>query len=123
MSTTEHPYYSTVKSPIGELFLAGDGDSLGILYMADAKDYSAAYDGRTLDKQALTPAIEQLEAYFAGDLTEFNLKLSPVGTEFQREVWSALETIPYGETRSYGEIAAQIGKPKASRAVGMANNK
>jgi methylated-DNA-[protein]-cysteine S-methyltransferase len=123
MDEIEHPYYATVQSPIGELFLAGDGDALGILYMSDANDYSDAYAGRTRDEAALRPVIDQLRAYFAGDLQQFDLRLSPSGTEFQREVWDALNTIPYGETRSYGEIAAQIGKPKAARAVGMANNR
>ena len=123
MPATDHPYYATVDSPIGELFLAGDGESLGILYMSDAKDYSHAYEGRTEDVAALQPAIDQLAAYFAGDRREFDLKLNPAGTDFQRDVWNALSAIPYGETRSYGEIAAQVGKPRAARAVGMANNR
>ena len=66
-------------------------------------------------------AVEQLEAYFAGERREFDLELEPVGTNFQRRVWEALLTIPYGETRSYGQIAEQIGSPGASRAVGLAN--
>ena len=65
--------------------------------------------------------VAQLEAYFAGELTTFNVDLELAGTEFQRRVWAALQTIPYGETRSYGQIADQIGSPSASRAVGMAN--
>jgi len=60
---------------------------------------------------------------FAGSLTEFDVELDLVGTEFQRRVWAALQTIPYGETRSYGEIAEQIGSPGASRAVGLANGR
>jgi methylated-DNA-[protein]-cysteine S-methyltransferase len=67
--------------------------------------------------------VEQLNSYFAGELTEFQLDLELVGTQFQRRVWSALQTIPYGETRTYGEIAAQIGSPTAARAVGMANGR
>ena len=67
---------------------------------------------------AFPEAVEQLEAYFAGDRTEFDLELDLVGTAFQRRVWEALLTIPYGETRSYGEIAPQIGSPGAFRAVG-----
>jgi methylated-DNA-[protein]-cysteine S-methyltransferase len=65
----------------------------------------------------------QLAEYFDGKRKTFNLPLAPEGTEFQKSVWQALQTIPFGETRSYGEIAAQIGKPQASRAVGMANNR
>ena len=76
---------------------------------------------------AETPLIKKAEAqlseYFAGKRTKFNLPLAPSGTEFQRAAWRALETIPFGETRCYGDIAAQIGKPKACRAVGMANNR
>ena len=66
-------------------------------------------------------AAEQLEAYFAGELTAFDVPLDMRGTAFQRQVWEALLAIPYGETRSYGEIAAAIGAPTASRAVGAAN--
>jgi methylated-DNA-[protein]-cysteine S-methyltransferase len=123
MSNIEHPYYSTVPSPIGELFVAGDGESLGILYMNDANDYSHAYDGRTLDKQALQPVADQLDAYFAGERQDFDIKLNPAGTPFQRSVWNALTEIPYGETRTYGEIAAAVGQPQAARAVGTANNR
>jgi methylated-DNA-[protein]-cysteine S-methyltransferase len=68
-------------------------------------------------------AVAQLEAYFAGELTEFELDLHLAGTEFQRRVWSALLTIPYGQTRSYGEIAEQIGALGAFRAVGLANGR
>ena len=65
----------------------------------------------------------QLEEYFAGKRKNFYLPLAPKGTEFQQKVWKALTEIPYGKTRTYGEIAAVIGNPKAARAVGMANNK
>ena len=66
---------------------------------------------------------KQLDEYFAGERKTFDLPLSPKGTEFQQKVWQALMEIPYGETRTYGEIAERVGNPKASRAVGMANNK
>jgi len=76
---------------------------------------------------AETPLIKkaaaQLKEYFAGKRAEFDLPLDPAGTEFQRAVWRALQTIPFGETCSYGDIALQIGNPKACRAVGMANNR
>ncbi|MBR3910167.1 MAG: methylated-DNA--[Anaerotignum sp.] len=66
---------------------------------------------------------KQLEEYFAGKRKTFDLPLVPKGTEFQQKVWKALQEIPYGETRTYGEIAAAVGNPKGARAVGMANNK
>ena len=66
---------------------------------------------------------KQLDEYFAGNRKIFDLPLAPKGTEFQQKVWNALTEIPYGKTRTYGEIAAAIGNPKAARAVGMANNK
>jgi methylated-DNA-[protein]-cysteine S-methyltransferase len=72
---------------------------------------------------AFTDVVEQLDAYFAGELTEFDVELDMPGTDFQQRVWSALRAIPYGETRTYGEIAAQIGAPGASRAVGLANGR
>ena len=71
----------------------------------------------------LAKAFAELEEYFRGERRAFDLPLNLTGTEFQKKVWAALQGIPYGETRSYGEIAAQVGNPKASRAVGMANNK
>lgn len=66
---------------------------------------------------------KQLDEYFAGERKAFDLPLAPKGTDFQQKVWQALTEIPYGETRTYGEIAARVGNPKAARAVGMANNK
>jgi len=66
---------------------------------------------------------KQLEEYFAGKRKTFDLPLAPRGTDFQQRVWKALQEIPYGETRTYGEIAAAVGNPKAARAVGMANNR
>lgn len=71
----------------------------------------------------LREAKAQLDAYFAGHLKEFSLPLSPKGTDFQQKIWGLLQTIPYGVTRTYGEIAALSGDPKACRAVGMANNR
>lgn len=72
---------------------------------------------------AIQETIRQLEEYFEGKRQEFDLPLAPAGTPFQKKVWAALQTIPYGETRTYGQIACQIGNPKACRAVGMANHR
>lgn len=81
-------------------------------------------EGSALSPTALTnEAATQLMEYFAGKRRTFSLPLAPKGTPFQKEVWQALSSIPYGQTRSYADIAAQVGRPKAFRAVGMANNR
>lgn len=77
----------------------------------------------TAEGKILRQAIRQLEEYFSGKRTEFELPVAYSGTDFQVRVWEGLRTIPYGETRSYSEIAVQIGNPNAARAVGNANNK
>ncbi|MGV0994214.1 MAG: methylated-DNA--[protein]-cysteine S-methyltransferase [Mycobacterium sp.] len=115
--------YRTIDSPVGPLTLAGHGSTLMHLRMADQTHEPDRSNWAPAGTDAFADAVEQLDAYFAGSLTEFDVDLELVGTEFQRRVWAALQTIPYGETRSYGEIAEQIGSPAASRAVGMANGR
>jgi methylated-DNA-[protein]-cysteine S-methyltransferase len=113
----KNTFYTQMPSPIGPLQLLGDEHALQGLYMH-------AYDPPDHWREASEPfadAIEQLEQYFAGERVEFDLPLDMRGTDFQRNVWEALLTIPYGETRSYGEIAKQIGRPDRARAVGAAN--
>jgi methylated-DNA-[protein]-cysteine S-methyltransferase len=112
--------FRTVDSPVGTLTLAGKRGRLMHLRMVD-QTYEPSHNGWEPDEEAFPDAVEQLEAYFAGDRIDFDLDLNLVGTAFQRRVWEALLTIPYGETRSYGEIAQQIGSPTAFRAVGLAN--
>lgn len=112
--------YRIVDSPIGALTLAGQGERLMHLRMID-QTYEPSREGWERDDTAFPDAAEQLAAYFAGDCTDFVVAMELVGTAFQRRVWEALLTIPYGQTRSYGEIARQIGAPGASRAVGLAN--
>jgi methylated-DNA-[protein]-cysteine S-methyltransferase len=112
--------YRTIDSPIGLLTLAGRGSVLTNLRMVD-QTYEPSRTGWSRDPGAFSTAVDQLEAYFAGELTDFDIELDLRGTEFQQRVWKALLTIPYGETRSYGEIAEQIGAPGAARAVGLAN--
>jgi methylated-DNA-[protein]-cysteine S-methyltransferase len=112
--------YRIVDSPVGTLTLAGRDDRLRHLRMVD-QTYEPSHEGWMADDSAFADAVAQLEAYFAGELIEFELDLELMGTDFQRRVWAALLTIPYGETRSYGEIALQIGSPGGSRAVGLAN--
>lgn len=112
--------YRTMDSPVGLLTLAGRDGRLMHLRMVD-QTYEPSREGWERDDAAFPDAVDQLTAYFAGDLTEFDLELDMVGTQFQRRVWEALLTIPYGETCSYGEIARRIGSPSGSRAVGLAN--
>ncbi|OSC41096.1 methylated-DNA--[protein]-cysteine S-methyltransferase [Mycobacterium decipiens] len=115
-------HYRRIESPIGPLTLAGHGCALTNLRMAD-QTYEPSRVGWTQHDEVFADAVDQLEAYFAGERTEFDVELDLRGTEFQRRVWKALLTIPYGETRSYGEIAEQIGAPGAARAVGLANGR
>jgi len=115
-------HYRTIDSPIGLLTLAGRGTVLTNLRMVD-QTYEPSRAHWTLDGTAFADAVEQLGAYFAGELSDFDVELDMRGTEFQRRVWQALLTIPYGETRSYGEIAEQVGAPGAARAVGLANGR
>ncbi|EKF25711.1 methylated-DNA-[]-cysteine S-methyltransferase family protein [Mycolicibacterium hassiacum DSM 44199] len=109
-----------IDSPIGPLTLAGVDGRLRHLRMVD-QTHEPSREHWQPDDTVFPDVVDQLDAYFAGDLKEFDVALDLVGTAFQRKVWAALLTIPYGETRSYGEIARQIGSPGASRAVGLAN--
>jgi methylated-DNA-[protein]-cysteine S-methyltransferase len=114
-------HYRTIDSPIGLLTLAGQDSVLTHLRMVD-QTYEPSRAGWTPNHEAFAGAVDQLNAYFAGELTEFDVALDLRGTEFQRRVWNALLEIPFGETRTYGEIAAEIGAvPGAARAVGLAN--
>ncbi|MDP9164955.1 MAG: methylated-DNA--[protein]-cysteine S-methyltransferase [Actinomycetota bacterium] len=109
-----------IDSPIGPLTLAGVNGRLRHLRMVD-QTYEPSRTGWLVDDESFSAVVEQLEDYFAGRLLDFDLDVEMIGTEFQRRVWQALLTIPYGETRSYGQIAQQIGSAGASRAVGLAN--
>jgi methylated-DNA-[protein]-cysteine S-methyltransferase len=121
-------WYTTMPSPVDELLLTGDGGALTGLHMVGSRHEPAGPPDRRgadwrRDDRMFATAIGQLAAYFAGELTDFDLRLTPSGTEFQRRVWAGLRTIPYGETTSYGELAAQLGNAGASRAVGLANGR
>lgn len=115
--------YRVIDSPVGPLTLAGDGSTLLHLRMSDQSHEPDRSGWEPGGDGIFEDVTEQLEAYFAGSLRAFDIDLDLVGTEFQRRVWAALRTIPYGETRSYGQIAEQIGSPGASRAVGLANGR
>jgi methylated-DNA-[protein]-cysteine S-methyltransferase len=120
--TTMTIRYRMIESPVGPLTLAGDDEALTNLRMED-QAHPPARTGWEPDPHAFADAAAQLDAYFAGDLREFDLPLRLEGTPFQQRVWAALREIPYGETWSYGKLAAHIGQPSASRAVGLANGR
>ena len=106
----------SVETPIGRLWLATTDGGLGsIAFHGPA--------GATSDDALLREAEEQLSAYFAGELTRFELPLAPRGTEFQRRVWDAVAAVPYGTTTTYSRLAASISRPRATRAVGAANGR
>jgi methylated-DNA-[protein]-cysteine S-methyltransferase len=118
-------YFTFYESPIQTLRLVSDGRSLIGLYMMSEKHLLTPQIDWVED-ESIAPFLEakqQLTAYFAGNSTEFDVPLQMQGTIFQQRVWEALETIPYGTTMSYGELAQQMGQPKASRAVGLANGR
>jgi len=115
--------YRYIDSPIGEILLAGDQAGLRFIGFPDGKGRLVPERDWTEDHSAFADAKSQLDEYFAGQRTEFRLKLAPNGTAFQLRVLEALQAIPYGETRSYRDIAESIGRPKAVRAVGAANGR
>ncbi|MFD9601322.1 methylated-DNA--[protein]-cysteine S-methyltransferase [Streptomyces sp. NPDC059970] len=115
--------HTVVDSPYGPLTLVAADGVLAGLYMTDQRHRPPEETFGDLDPRPFTETIRQLDAYFAGELREFDLPLHLDGTPFQRSVWAQLQLIPYGETRSYGELAEFLGKPGASRAVGLAKGK
>lgn len=114
-------YYSELESSVGMLLLRGDGEALTGMYMQKQRYRPPLPDHYTRDDKKFRAAREQLAAYFAGKLLDFDLELKPEGTGFQRTVWKALLDIPYGATESYGSLAKRIGHDGGARAVGLAN--
>ncbi|GAA0246177.1 methylated-DNA--[protein]-cysteine S-methyltransferase [Actinomadura nitritigenes] len=120
------PTHVVVDSPVGPLTLVAIDGALCGLYMVNQRhrppqeSFGAPGDPGA---EPFAATAEQLAAYFAGELTAFDLPLDLRGTPFQGRVWAALQEIPYGETTTYGELAVELGKPSASRAVGLANGK
>jgi methylated-DNA-[protein]-cysteine S-methyltransferase len=112
-----------MDSPVGPLTLVATDGVLSGVYMVEQRHRPMAELFGPRDDSNSHDAIEQLTAYFAGDLKEFDVPLTMAGTDFQRRVWTELRAIPYGETISYGELAERMGRPTASRAVGMANGR
>ncbi len=116
--------HTVIDSPYGPLTLVADDGVLCGLYMTGQRHRPPEETfGDRDDLPAFGEAADQLKAYFAGELKQFTLELRLHGTPFQRSVWDQLRKIPYGETRSYGDLAGILGNPTASRAVGLANGR
>ncbi|MER5870194.1 methylated-DNA--[protein]-cysteine S-methyltransferase [Streptomyces sp. NPDC002044] len=125
-SSTSGKQHTVVDSPYGPLTLVASDGVLSGLYMTEQRHRPAeeSFGERVAAGEEPFPeVVRQLAAYFAGELTAFDLPLRLEGTAFQRSVWDQLVRIPYGETWSYGRLADRLGKPNASRAVGLANGK
>ncbi|MGY0019694.1 methylated-DNA--[protein]-cysteine S-methyltransferase [Streptomyces sp. cg35] len=119
----ERKQHTVIDSPCGPLTLVATDGTLSGLYMTEQRHRPAEETFGERDARPFGAAIDQLEAYFQKELKEFDLPLALHGTPFQRSVWQQLRRIPYGETRTYGELAEALGSPGASRAVGLANGK
>ena len=108
--------YTTMESPVGELLLAGrqrdGGVSLTSVTMAGSRNAPTVQDGWRRDPDTFAEVIRQLTAYFDGELTVFSLDLAPQGTAFQQRIWTALDSVEYGTTTTYGQLAAQLGVPR-----------
>lgn len=115
--------HTVVDSPYGLLTLVATDGVLSGLYMTDQRHRPPEETFGDPDPRPFTEVVRQLDAYYARELTDFDLPLHLAGTPFQRSVWERLRAIPYGETRTYGELAEALGKPAASRAVGLANGR
>ncbi len=118
-------YSKTIWSPVGELTLVADDRGLAAILWEDDRPGRVRLGAlaEKADHPVLLETERQLGEYFAGERRSFDVPLSFAGTDFQKRVWAALLAIPFGETRSYGEIAQQLGAPGASRAVGAANGR
>jgi methylated-DNA-[protein]-cysteine S-methyltransferase len=122
--TAHATFYTFMETPVGTLMLAGCEDH-GLRYISFQRGKGARGPDADWTESAkpFREVAKQLSEYFQGRRTTFDLRLHPKGPPFQLEVWKALLAIPYGETRSYAEIARQIGRPAAVRAVGLANGR
>ncbi|HEX8385907.1 MAG TPA: methylated-DNA--[protein]-cysteine S-methyltransferase [Rubricoccaceae bacterium] len=115
--------YDHEPSPLGPLLLTSDGEALTGVFMESHRHGPTVGADWVRDAAPFGAVREQLAAYFAGDLREFSLAVRPLGTPFQKAVWTALLGIPYGATESYGALARRLGDPGAVRAVGAANGR
>jgi methylated-DNA-[protein]-cysteine S-methyltransferase len=116
--------YSILQSVIGELFLVAEDEMLSVIHLGE-EDFMQNENIEEVvfqpEHHVLVECSMQLTQYFTGDRRQFDLPLATIGTEFQKSVWQQLSMIPFGETRSYRDIAESVGKPKAVRAIGQAN--
>ncbi|WIY01337.1 methylated-DNA--[protein]-cysteine S-methyltransferase [Amycolatopsis mongoliensis] len=113
--------HTVVESPVGPLTLVGDGTALiGLYFDGHLRTPRVTDPGPRVD-DGFETAKQQLGEYFAGTRREFDLELAPRGSAFEKQVWALLTKIPYGETRTYGQLAAELGDPAAAQAVGNAN--
>ena len=115
--------HAVLDSPLGPLTAVGTDDGLAGLYMDGQRHLPPAERFGPRDDTVLPALQEQLSAYWAGDLTDFDVPLAAAGTPFQQQVWAALRLVPYGATCSYADLAVAIGRPTAVRAVGAANGR
>ncbi|MFF0434230.1 methylated-DNA--[protein]-cysteine S-methyltransferase [Streptomyces sp. NPDC004327] len=115
--------HTVIDSPYDALTLVAVDGVLSRVHMTEQRHRPSEDTFGTRDPRPFVEAVRQLDAYFAGELTVFELPLKLIGTPFQLRVWERLRLIPYGETRTYGELADALGNPAASRAVGLANGK
>lgn len=120
--------HTVIDSVVGTLTLVAEEGAIVGLYMDLQRhrpddDALGEPDPRGREVEPFKAAADQLDAYFVGELTRFDVPLAPRGSEFQQRVWAALQEIPYGRTESYGELAERIGSPGGARAVGLANGK
>jgi methylated-DNA-[protein]-cysteine S-methyltransferase len=120
---TQTTYYTIMPSPIDDLLLVSNGAALTGLQMQESRRATGALPSWKRDPGPFREVLRQLQAYFEGELTQFDLPIALDGTAFQQLVWGALRKLRYGEQVSYGELARRIGNPAASRAVGMANGR
>lgn len=118
------PVHAVHASPVGDLIVVGDdGGPITGLYLSGQRHLPDLATLGVRDDSAHRAAREQLDEYFAGTRTEFSIPLAPRGATFRRRVWRLLSEIPYGATRSYGDLAAELGDPNLARAVGTANGR
>ena len=123
MNAREKFFYTFCQSPIGQLTLQTCASGLSGIWLERQTTQPENLGTRTDEHPVLRQTIAELEEYFAGERKVFGVSLASRGTEFQHQVWRALKRIPFGETRSYAQLAAEIKNPKAVRAVGLANGK
>jgi methylated-DNA-[protein]-cysteine S-methyltransferase len=123
MTMNPTTYYTIKPSPVDDLLLVSDGNALTGLSMEQTRNGRAVEASWKRDPGPFREVVRQLQAYFEGELQQFDLPILLRGTDFQQVVWAALQKLRFGERISYGELARRIGRPSASRAVGLANGR